>query len=367
MNSSSQTPQPNPGVLDIAMYVPGKSRVPAGVKLHKLSANESPLGSSPDAIEAAKLVAGGMNDYPDGDATELRETIAKVHGLNTENIICGAGSDEILSLLAYSYLSAGDEAIYSRHGFLMYRIAILAAGAKPVVASETDCHANVDAILTSVTDKTKIVFLANPNNPTGTYIPINEVRRLQAGLPKSCILVLDAAYAEYVRSNDYEAGIELVSSNQNVIMTRTFSKIYGLAALRVGWAYGPSEIIGTLNRVRSPFNVNASACAAGVAAMKDRSFIDQSIAHNETWLVKLTEGLADLGLSVTPSVCNFLLIHFPLEPGKTAAEADQFLTQRGFVLRAVTGYGFPNALRLSIGTEEANLGVLAALKEFLGK
>ncbi|MGI9353277.1 MAG: histidinol-phosphate transaminase [Rhizobiaceae bacterium] len=359
-------PQPKPGVMNIAMYVPGKSKVPEGVKLHKLSSNESPLGPSEDAIDAALNATHHMQDYPDGSSTMLRNAIANSHGLNVDNIICGNGSDEILGLLATTYLANGDEAIFTEHGFLVYRIATLSAGGVPVVVKEQECKADVDAILAAVTEKTRLIFLANPNNPTGTYLPIEEMRRLHAGLPSNIILVVDAAYAEYVRRNDYESGIELVSGNSNVIMTRTFSKIFGLAALRIGWAYGPREIIDALNRVRGPFNVNAAAIAAGTAAIGDKSHVEKSIEHNEEWLTKVSEGLAKLGLKVTPSVGNFVLVHFPDDPGKTAAEADEFLTKRGFVLRAVNGYGFPNSLRMSIGTAEANLGTLSALKEFLG-
>ena len=366
VSNVSRIPQPKPGIMDIAMYVPGKSKVPSGVKLHKLSSNESPLGPSKSAIEAARKAAENMQDYPDGSSTLLRNAIAEAHGLNAGNIICGNGSDEILGLLATTYLANGDEAIFTEHGFLVYRIATLSAGGVPVVVKEKDCRADVDAILAAVSEKTRLVFLANPNNPTGTYLPIEEMRRLHAGLPSNVILVVDAAYAEYVRRNDYESGIEMVSGNSNVIMTRTFSKIFGLAALRIGWAYGPREIIDALNRVRGPFNVNAAAIAAGTAAIGDRSHVDKSIDHNDEWLSKVSDGLVNLGLKVTPSVGNFVLVHFPDEPGKTAAEADEFLTSRGYVLRAVTGYGFPNSLRMSIGTAEANLGTLNALKEFLG-
>jgi len=358
-------PKPKSGILDVDLYVPGKSKVPDGVKLHKLSSNESPLGTSPTAIAAAKSATENLESYPDGSAIALREAIAEIHGLNSDNLICGNGSDELLSLLANTYLDVGDEAIFTEHGFLIYRIATLAAGGVPVGVKEDDCIASVDNILAAVTDKTKLIFIANPNNPTGTYLPIDEMRRLQTGLPDHVVLVIDAAYAEYVRRNDYEAGLELVSGNQNVIMTRTFSKIYGLAALRVGWAYGPGHMIDTLNRVRGPFNLNAAAIAAGSAAMRDRRFLDEAIAHNETWLVKVTEGLEALGLRVTPSVGNFVLIHFPDDPRKDAEAADRYLTERGYVLRRVTGYGFPNALRMSIGSEEANLGTLETLKEFL--
>lgn len=360
-------PQPKTGILDIDLYVPGKSKVPDGVKLHKLSSNESPLGASRAAIEAAQRATAKMEDYPDGSSSALKAAIAETHGLNPENLICGNGSDELLGLLANTYLGNGDEAIFTEHGFLVYRIATLSAGGVPVVVKERDCKAEVDAILAAVTDKTKLVFLANPNNPTGTYLSSEEVRRLHAGLPEHVVLVLDAAYAEYVRRNDYESGIEMVSANSNVIMTRTFSKIFGLAALRIGWAYAPRHMIEAMDRVRGPFNVNAAAIAAGSAAMRDREFLDKAIVHNDEWLVWVTTELEKLGLNVTPSVGNFVLVHFPEDSDKSAEKADAYLTTRGFVLRRVTGYGFPNALRMTIGSEEANRGTLAALKAFLGR
>ncbi len=363
---TSKLPEPNPGVNDIAIYVPGKSAAPEGVRLFKLSSNESPIGPGQSALNAYAQAAGHLEDYPDGSASLLREAIGEVHGLNPANIVCGNGSDELLTLLANAYLRAGDEAIYSEHGFLVYRINILAAGATPVIAPEKDHTVQVDAILALVSKRTKIVFLANPNNPTGTYLPIREVRRLHAALPSNVLLVLDAAYAEYVHQDDYEAGIELVSSNQNVVMTRTFSKLYGLAALRIGWLYGPGHIVDALTRIRGPFNVNAAALAAATAAIRDRDHVAVAVAHNDEWLAKTSDGLRELGLEVTPSIGNFLLVHFPDEPGKTAAEAEQYLTKRGYVLRGVAGYGLPNALRMSIGTAEANLGVLSALKQFLG-
>jgi histidinol-phosphate aminotransferase len=235
-----------------------------------------------------------------------------------------------------------------------------------VVAPETDETADVDAILSAVTPRTRVVFLANPNNPTGTYLPFGEIRRLHAGLPSDVLLVLDAAYAEYVRRNDYEAGIELVSSAENVVMTRTFSKVHGLAGLRIGWMYGPAAIIDAVNRVRGPFNVNAAALAAGAAAIRDRAHVERSVEHNLVWLDRLEREFTTLGLRVTPSVGNFLLVHFPEgDPARTAEKADQFLCSRGFVLRRVTSYGFPNALRMTVGSEEANLGVIAALTAFM--
>lgn len=365
MAEPASAPVANPGIHDIAAYVPGKSHAPKGVKLFKLSSNETPLGPSKNAIEAFKAAAAKLEDYPDPSAGRLREAIAAKHGLNAGNIVCGSGSDELLSLLAYGYLRTGDEAIYSEHGFLMYRIAILAAGAIPVIAPETERTANVDAFLDKVTSRTKMVFLANPNNPTGTFLPIEEVRRLHAGLPKSVLLVLDAAYAEYVRRNDYEAGIELVSGSSNVVMTRTFSKIYGLAALRVGWLYGPEAVVDVLSRIRGPFNVNAGAIAAAAEAVGDDAHVEAAVRHNDEWLAWTGDALKELGLSVTPSAGNFLLVDFPDIEGKRAADADAFLTARGYVLRAVGAYGFPHALRMTIGTEAANRGVVETLREFL--
>src|SRR5690606_29335018 len=281
--------------------------------------------------------------------------IGDVHRLNPANIVCGNGSDELLGLLAHTYLGPGDEAIHTEHGFLVYPIQIRAAGAVPVVAPETGETADVDAILERVTPRTKMVFLANPNNPTGTYLPFGEVRRLHASLPGNVVLVLDAAYAEYVRRNDYEAGIELVSSADNVVMTRTFSKIYGLAGLRIGWLYAPVAIAGALHRVRGPFNVNSIAIAAGAAAIADKAHVQRSVEHNGRWIDRLGAELPGLGLRVTPSVGNFILIHFPAgDERRSAAAADAFLGSRGFVLRAVRAYGFPNALRMTIGTDEAN-------------
>src|SRR5499427_6587258 len=252
---SASRPKPRPGVLAIDAYVPGKSTAPGVVKVHKLSSNESALGPSPRAIEAYRRVADHLEDYPDGAASELREAIGRAFGLDPERIVCGAGSDDLLNLLARAYLADGDEAIHTTHGFLVYPIATLATGAKPVVAAETNYTADVDAILAAVTPRTRIVFLANPNNPTGTYLPFDEIKRLRRHLAPEVLLVLDAAYAEYVRCDDYKCGIELVGSADNVVMCRTFSKIYGLAALRLGWLYGPAHVVDALNRIRGPFNV----------------------------------------------------------------------------------------------------------------
>jgi histidinol-phosphate aminotransferase len=288
-----------------------------------------------------------------------------VFGLDPARIVCGAGSDDLLNLIARAYLTDGDEAIHTTHGFLVYPIATLGTGAKPIVAAEKEFTADVDAILKLVTPKTKVVFLANPNNPTGTYIPFDEVKRLHSGLPANVLLVLDAAYAEYVSRNDYESGIELVATSENVVMTRTFSKIYGLAALRLGWMVGPAHVIDAINRIRGPFNVNAPAIAAGIAAIRDSAHVERSRAHNSKWLAWLTDEFTKLGLKVTPSVANFVLIHFA--EAAEATEANAFLMKRGLVLRQVGAYHLPNCLRMSVGSEEANKLVVKALAEFLGK
>jgi histidinol-phosphate aminotransferase len=360
-------PQPRAGVLDIEPYVPGKSSAAGVAKVFKLSSNETPLGPSPHAIAAYKKVAMHLEDYPDGAASALREAIGRAFGLDPARIVCGAGSDDLLNLLARAYLADGDEAIHTTHGFLVYPIATLGSGAKPVVAPETNYTASVDAILAAVTKKTKVVFLANPNNPTGTYVSFDEIKRLHRALPPRVLLVLDAAYAEYVRRNDYESGIELVATNDNVVMTRTFSKIHGLAALRLGWMFGPPHVVAAINRIRGPFNVNGPAIAAGIAAIEDHVHQDHAREHNDRWLSWLAQEFEKLGLTVTPSVANFLLIHFPVTKGRTAGDADAFLTARGLILRQVGAYKLPNALRMSVGTEEANRLAVAALKEFLGK
>ncbi|CCE97128.1 histidinol-phosphate aminotransferase [Sinorhizobium fredii HH103] len=367
MNLALKSPEPRPGILDIAAYVPGREHAPGVAKVHKLSSNETPLGASPRAIEAFQQAAFNLERYPDGQAHALKDAIGAVHGLNPANILCGNGSDELLGLLCHTYLGPGDEGIVTEHGFLVYKIQITAAGGTAVTVGERDARVDVDAILAAVTERTKIVFIANPANPTGTYIPVDEVRRLHAGLPAGVMLVLDAAYAEYVRRNDYEAGIELVSANRNVVMTRTFSKIYGLAGLRIGWMYAPREVVEAVDRVRGPFNLNAPAIAAGAVAIRDQAFVAAAVDHNLAWLARVSDALTAIGLRVTPSVTNFVLIHFPETGATSAEEADAFLTGRGFILRAVNAYGFPNALRMTIGTEEANEGVIAALTEFMGR
>jgi histidinol-phosphate aminotransferase len=362
MTKPAAKPAPKPGILDIAPYVPGKSGA-KGAKVFKLSSNESPIGASPKAMSAFRDTAEKLAMYPDGSATALRDAIANRYGLAAERIVCGAGSDEILQLLAHAYLGPGDEAVYSQYGFMVYPIVIQANGAKAVIAPEKNHATDVDAVIACVTPKTKMVFLANPNNPTGTYISFAEVKRLHAALPPHVLLVMDAAYAEFVKTNDYESGIALVSEFENVVMTRTFSKIHGLASLRLGWAYGPAHVIDVLNRIRGPFNVSLPAIAAGVAAINDTSFLDKALDHNTKWLAWLASEIRKLGLDVTPSVGNFLLVHFTEK--KTAPAADAFLQDSGIVVRRMEGCGMPQALRISVGTEEANYALVKALKDFL--
>lgn len=362
--NAASRPVPRPGVLEIDAYVPGKSAAPKGVKLYKLSSNESPLGPSPKAVAAFGSLANSLELYPDGSSTALREAIGQRYGLDPDRIVCGSGSDEILNLLTHAYVGPGDEGIFTEHGFLVYRIAITGAGGTPVVVRETNLTADVDAILRAVTPRTRIVFLANPNNPTGTYVSFEAVKRLQAGLRPDVLLVLDAAYAEYVSRNDYSSGLELVSTCENVVMTRTFSKIHGLASLRIGWGYMPAHVADALGRIRGPFNLSGPAIAAGAAAIADTAHLDAAIAFNDKWLAWLTKEITALGLIVTPSVGNFLLIHFTSTPGKTAKDADAFLTSRGLVLRGVGAYGLPNALRLTVGPEEASRLLVSALKDF---
>jgi len=361
------SPKPKPGVLDISPYVGGRHHVEGVAEPVKLSSNESALGASPKAIAAYQSVAHGLDIYPEGSAKILREAIAAHFGLDPARIVCGNGSDELLTLLAAAFLRPGDEVMFSEHGFLVYKIAALANSATPVVVKEKNHHADVDAMLAAVTPKTRLIYLANPNNPTGSYLAHDEVRRLHAGLRPDILLVIDAAYAEYVRRNDYEAGIEMVSSFPNVVMTRTFSKIYGLAGLRVGWAYCPAAIADVLNRIRGPFNVSVPAQRAAAAALADRAHVEANFAHNEKWRGWLTAEIRKLGFRVDDSVANFILIHFPKDKGRTAQDADAFLAAHGLILRGVAAYGLPDCLRLTVGPDAANRAVVAALAEFAAK
>ena len=349
-----------PNILEITPYKGGQKLVGA----HKLSSNENPLGCSPAAQAAVIEAAKHMELYPDGSAGALRDAIGAKYGIEPDRVVCGAGSDEIFQLLGRAYLRPGDNIVQSQHGFLVYRLIAQQAGAETRSAPETDLTTNVDAMLEQVDQNTKIVFLANPNNPTGSYIPYSEVKRLHAALPENVLLVLDGAYAEYVRKNDYSAGMELAGEMANVLVTRTFSKIHGLAALRLGWAYGPESVIDALNRTRGPFNVSAVSQAAGIASLNDDAFMAKSADHNDTELVRVKDAVKKAGFKTFPSVGNFVLIEFPEEAGRTSAEADAFLRQEGIVIRDVNVYGLPTCLRASIGTTEQNDDLIAAIEKF---
>jgi len=356
---------PRPGILDISPYVGGEAKVAGIQRPIRLASNESALGPSTKAIAAYRALAGEIHRYPDGNAEELREALGQCHGVDPARIVCGAGSDELIALLLRCYAGPGDEVLYSRHGFLMYPINALAAGATPIAAPERELTTDVDAVLARVTERTRVVFIANPNNPTGTYLGAGEMARLHAGLPPSVLLAIDAAYAEFVNRNDYEAGIALVNRAENVVMLRTFSKIYALAGLRLGWAYCPPAIADVLNRVRGPFNVSVAAQAAGIAAVGDVEALNGARVHNDQWLPWLSERLARLGLLLTPSVANFVLARFPDDPRRNADAAFAFLQSRGILTRKMGAYGLPHHLRITIGTGPEMESVATALVEFM--
>lgn len=356
------TLQPRPGILEIKPYVPGAAAPKGAVKL---SSNENALGCSPKAAEAFKAAMEKLHVYPDGGAAKLRDAIAEVEKLDPARIVCGSGSDELLQLIGRAYLDPGDKVVQTQYGFLVYRLVAMQSGAQIVSAPETNYTADVDAILKTAGDDAKIVFLANPNNPTGTWIKGSEIRRLRENLPKETLLVLDGAYEEFADAPGYEDPMALVDEYENVVVTRTFSKIHGLAGLRLGWMYGPKDIVDVIHRVRGPFNVNLPAMEAGIAAIRDRDFLKKSKEHNDRWLAFLTQQIGGLGLEVTPSVCNFVLVHFPRDAGKTAEDAGAFLAEQGLIVRPVQPYGLPDALRISVGLEDDNRRVVDALKAFM--
>lgn len=356
---------PRPGIMDIQPYKGGESSIEGVKRIIKLASNEGPFGPAPRAIEAINNSSGDQHRYPDGSAAGLRAKLAQKHNIDGEQIVCGAGSDEILSLLCRAYAGPGDEVLYSDHGFLMYPISARSVGATPVSAMETNLTTDVSALLENVSDKTKIVFVANPNNPTGTYIPKSEMNRLRQGLRDDILLVIDSAYAEFIDEDDYDAGIELVQRYDNVVMTRTFSKMYGLGGIRLGWSYASAEITDVLNRARGPFNVTALALAAGEAALDDDEFVAKTKKHTTHWLRWLENECHKLGLETTTSYANFALIRFPHTPGKTSSEADAYLRSKGIIVRAMASYGLGDCLRISIGREDEMLECMANLREFM--
>jgi len=361
-------PAPRPGLLDLTPYQGGDSKVPGVDRVHKMSSNEGPLGASPRAREAYAAAAASLHRYPDGGCTALRRAIGARHGLDPDRLVCGAGSDELICLLARAWCGEGDEVVHSAHGFLMYAIYARQVGAMPVAAPERDLTTDVDAILAAVTPRTRMVFVANPNNPTGTYLPEAEIARLRAGLPDDVMLVLDAAYAECVSRNDYADGRALVDAavadgTENTVVLRTFSKLFGLGGARVGWGYFPPAVADVMNRIRSPFNVPGPSQAAATAAMEDLEFQALAEAHNRHWLGWLDAKVRALGYGGPDSVANFLLVRFPGGPAEAAA-ADAHLRSHGVLVRRMGSYGLPDCLRVSVGLEDDNEAFVAALTGF---
>lgn len=354
-----------PGILDIAAYVPGAHHLPGDGPVYKMSSNESAIGPSPAAMAAYAAGAAEIHRYPDGSAADLRAVIAAGIDADASQIVCGAGSDDILQLLTRAYAGPGDEVLYSAHGFLVYPIAAKSCGATPVAAPEKNLTTDVDALLAHVTPRTRICFVANPNNPTGSYIPLSELVRLREGLPGHVLLVIDAAYAEYVSQADYAEGNDLVRGHDNVVVSRTFSKIYGLAALRLGWAFCPPAVADVLNRIRGPFNTPAPAQIAGVAAWKDTAHVAAAKAFNDKWLPWFADRVREIGLIAYPSVCNFLLVGFPSDSKLSADAAEAFLRSRRVLVRKMGAYGLPNCLRITIAEEPALRACVDALGDFV--
>lgn len=359
----ARVPQPKPWIEAIHAYVPGKSAGADGKPLVKLSANENPLGSSPAAL-AARAEAQAPSRYPDPGSTALRTAIGALSGISPDRIVMGTGSDELLNLIVQGYAGPGDEVLFSRHSFSVYEIAARRCGAEPVIAPDADYGCDVDALLALVTPRTRVVFLANPNNPTGSYLPRGEIARLHAALPADVVLVIDQAYAEYVAPEDDDQALDLAATHANVLVTRTFSKIYGLAGERVGWATGAPGLIETLNRIRGPFNVTNTAQAAALAALADQDFVVRSREHNRAVRADFVTALTALGnhgLRPLPSEANFVLVLF--EGRLKAGQAFDGLAEAGFIVRWMPGHGLPDALRITIGTADEMDRVAAVLRD----
>jgi histidinol-phosphate aminotransferase len=353
---------PQPGIMEIALYVGGASHVDGVSDVVKLSSNENPYGPSPASVEALRRASFELHRYPSTDHAELRAAIGEIHGVDADNVICGVGSDEVLQFIAQSFSGPGDEVIYTEHGFSMYPILAHAAGATPVKVPENERVVDVDAILAACTDKTRIVFIANPANPTGTMIDLDECARLADGLPEGALLVLDGAYAEFVEG--YDGGAKLAETRENVIMTRTFSKIYGLGGLRIGWGYAPRAIIDVLNRVRQPFNLSNTQLAAAEAAVRDTAYTEKCRSDNARLRSWLAEALDAHGVPSDPSDTNFILARFKDEA--EASACDEYLKSQGLIVRKVGGYGLPNCLRITIGDEPSCRRVAHAIGQFKG-
>ncbi len=360
-------PTPKPYISAIHAYTPGKAKADDGRALIKLSANENPLGCSPHASEALAAERDTIARYPDPASNALREALAATYGLDSAQIVCGTGSDELLNLIATGYAGLGDEIIHVNYGFVVYDIATRKVGAEVIMAPDKDYGTDVDALLGLVTPKTRVVYVANPNNPTGTLMSTGQIERLHARLPADCVFVLDQAYGEYL-DDDGPGAFDLARKHDNVLITRTFSKIYGLAAERIGWAYGAPMLIDTLNRIRGPFNVTTAGQAAAIAALADREFVRASRAHNtqwRDWMIKQVAALSNHGLRAIPSAANFVLVLF--EGNCTAEMANRELMEAGYVVRHLPGQGLGHALRITIGTEAENIGFMAALRMILDR
>jgi histidinol-phosphate aminotransferase len=355
--------RPRPGILDIALYQGGQAHIAGVSNVAKLSSNENPFGPSERVKDVFLRTVHQLHRYPSTDHAQLRQAIADIHGLDAGRIICGAGSDEIIAFLCRAYAGPGDEVIHTEHGFLMYQISTLAVGATPVEVPERERTADVDAILAACTRKTKLVFIANPNNPTGTMIGAKDMARLAEGLPKQAVLVLDGAYAEYVEA--YDGGKALIEARDNVVMTRTFSKIYGLGGLRIGWGYGPQAIIDVLNRIRGPFNLSTTQLDAAEAAVRDQDHVSRCRSENTRMRGWLAESLAEMGVPSDTSTANFVLARFA-----DAAEAeacDSYLKSQGLIVRLVGGYKLPHCLRITVGDESSCRRVVHAIAQFKGQ
>jgi len=354
-----------PGVQKLSPYVQGQSKIDGVENPIKLSSNESSHGPSPLAMQAYSDSGKTLNRYPDGTQYQLRKAIADVHGLDADRIICGNGSDEMIQLMVRTFVNAGDEALLSENGFIMTNIHCVAQGAELVITPEKDYRVDVDAMLARVTDKTKFCSIANPNNPTGTFISGKELRRLHAGLPQDCLFLIDDAYAEYVWDEGYEDGSDLVEEFDNVVMTRTFSKIYGLPSLRIGWAYCPESVVGAAGRIRTPFNTNGPALAAAEAAVRDVQYTAGIKQHNRESLEKISSTLSALGIEVIPSQTNFYLLKFPEASAKSGGAAGAFLQSKGIIPRPAGGSD--QFLRISVGLDSENQAVLDALTEYMAQ
>jgi histidinol-phosphate aminotransferase len=357
---------PKPWIEAIAPYVPGRSTTDDGRKVHKLSSNENPLGTSPQARAAFVAAAGSLDRYPDAGAAALRQAIAAKHAIEADRVIHGTGSDEVLHLAAGAFAGHGDEVLYVRYGFSVYPIAARRVGAEPIEADDTDYATDVDALLARVTPKTRVVFIANPNNPTGTYTSRAELKRIHDALPKDCLLVVDQAYTEYLEPEDDDGALDMARTEPNVLVTRTFSKIHGLAAERIGWAYGPARVILAMHKIRAPFNVSTAGQHAAIAALEADDFVKASHDHNlkwRTWFEGEIASLGNAGLRAVPSKANFILVLFE---GKLTAEvAYKGLMDRGYIVRWLPNQGLPHGLRITIGTEEEIRGLTAGLRELV--